>query len=136
MDLIIRKDAKWASSASQSDLDDLLKTSKLKVWKFFKRANNEHIDDIVSMHRLICINLFSIFKLFPCDRPLHKLGSPHASFTILSYDVASENEITLCIKIDKPLMLYRFSGKFMNSAFNVTHMTKPYRFQAKHMVSK
>ena len=28
----------------------------------------------------------------------------------LSYDMASENEITPCIKIDKPLVVYRFSG--------------------------
>ena len=32
-------------------------------------------------------------------------------YKILSYDVAPESEITLCIKIDQPLVVYRFSGK-------------------------
>ena len=32
---------------------------------------------------------------------------------ILSYDVASEIEITPCIKIDKPQVAYRFSGHVM-----------------------
>ena len=30
--------------------------------------------------------------------------------TTLSYDVASGSEITPCIKIDKPLVVYRLSG--------------------------
>ena len=32
---------------------------------------------------------------------------------ILSYDVASGSEITPCIKIDKPLVVYRFSGNII-----------------------
>ena len=39
--------------------------------------------------------------------------STRCSFTInpfKSYEVASESEITPCIKIDKPLVVYRFSG--------------------------
>ena len=32
------------------------------------------------------------------------------SYFTLSYDVASGSEITLCIKIDKALVVYRFSG--------------------------
>ena len=31
----------------------------------------------------------------------------------LSYDVTSESEITPCIKIDKRLVVYRFSGNVM-----------------------
>ena len=31
----------------------------------------------------------------------------------LSYDVASESEITSCIKIDKPIAVYRFSRNVM-----------------------
>ena len=31
----------------------------------------------------------------------------------LSYDSASESEIVPGIKIDKPLVVYRFSGNFM-----------------------
>ena len=34
---------------------------------------------------------------------------------IFSYDVASGSEITPCIKIDKPLVVYRFSGNVMTS---------------------
>ena len=33
----------------------------------------------------------------------------------LSYDIASEIEITPCIKIDKPLVVYRFSVNLMTS---------------------
>ena len=32
------------------------------------------------------------------------------SISSLSYDVASGSEITPCIKIDKPLVIYRFLG--------------------------
>ena len=33
----------------------------------------------------------------------------------LSYDVASESEIRECNKIDKPLVVYRFTGNVMTS---------------------
>ena len=33
----------------------------------------------------------------------------------LSYDVASESEITPCNKIDKPLVVYRCTGNVMTS---------------------
>ena len=33
----------------------------------------------------------------------------------LPYDVASGSEITPCIKIDKPLVVYRFSANVMTS---------------------
>ena len=35
--------------------------------------------------------------------------------SILSYDVASGSEIMPCNKIDKPLVVYRFSGNVMTS---------------------
>ena len=34
---------------------------------------------------------------------------------VLSYDVASGSEITPCNKIDKPLVVYRFTGNVMTS---------------------
>ena len=34
-------------------------------------------------------------------------------YNILSYDVASGSEMTPCIKIYKPLVVYRFSGNAM-----------------------
>ena len=35
--------------------------------------------------------------------------------THLSYDVASGSKITPCNKIDKPLVVYRFTGNVMTS---------------------
>ena len=37
------------------------------------------------------------------------------SIFVLSYNVASRSEITPCNKIDKPLVVYRFSGNVMPS---------------------
>ena len=34
---------------------------------------------------------------------------------VLSYDVASVSEITPCNKMDKPLVVYRFTGNLMMS---------------------
>ena len=36
--------------------------------------------------------------------------SQYPTVVCLSYDVASESEITPCNKIDKPLVVYRFTG--------------------------
>ena len=36
-------------------------------------------------------------------------------YHILSYDATSGSEITPCNKIDKPLVVYRFSGSIMTS---------------------
>ena len=43
----------------------------------------------------------------------------------LSYDVASESEITLCNKSHIPLVVYRFFGNFPNDVFNDMHLAKP-----------
>ena len=40
---------------------------------------------------------------------------PHCWKSHISYDVASESEITPCNKIDKPLVVYRFTGNVMTS---------------------
>ena len=42
------------------------------------------------------------------------------NYLLLSNDVASGSEITPCIEIDKPLVVYRFSGK----PYAMTHMAK------------
>ena len=56
---------------------------------------------------------------------------------ILSYDVASGSEITPCNKMDKPLVVYRFSGKVMKSVNNVAYiMTNFYLFHARNEISK
>ena len=46
---------------------------------------------------------------------LFKSCTEHLSYTIYHYDVASESEITPCNKIDKPLVVYRFTGNVMTS---------------------
>ena len=38
-----------------------------------------------------------------------------ADYILLSLNVASESEITPCNKIDKPLVVYRFTGNVMTS---------------------
>ena len=49
------------------------------------------------------------------------LGHTHLHFALvtgkgfLSYDVASGSEITPCNKINKPLLVYRFTGNVMTS---------------------
>ena len=48
------------------------------------------------------------------DRPLALLMSQIYMF-IISYDVVSGSEITLCNKNYKPLVAYRFSGNVMTS---------------------
>ena len=41
----------------------------------------------------------------------------HAEKHFLSYDVASGSVITLCTKICKPLVVYRFSGNVIKLRF-------------------
>ena len=51
---------------------------------------------------------------YKANHIVKKIGS-HNDHHIsnLSYDLTSESEMTPCIKIDKPLVVYRFSGNFM-----------------------
>ena len=42
-----------------------------------------------------------------------KLYENHSRGKGVSYDFASESEITPCNKIDKPLVVYRFTGNVM-----------------------
>ena len=44
-----------------------------------------------------------------------RLGLKGLRILYLSYDVASGSEIMQCNKIDKPLVVYRFTGKVMTS---------------------
>ena len=48
---------------------------------------------------------------------IKKATKPYHSYQndALSYDVASGTEITPCNKIDKPLVVYRFTGNDMTS---------------------
>ena len=47
-------------------------------------------------------------------------------YSALLYDVASESEIRLCIKIDKPLVVYRFSGNVMTSITTLSSLRQNY----------
>ena len=50
-----------------------------------------------------------------CLHCLLRLNNLQGQKYNLSYDVASESEITPCNKIDKPLVVYRFTGNVMTS---------------------
>ena len=70
------------------------------------------------MHWLIL--LFLRIKLISIDvKTLLKRSQKKTRYvevlSSLSYDVASESEITSCIKINKPLVVYRFMGNVMMS---------------------
>ena len=57
----------------------------------------------------------SILSLF--RNKFNKFNNTRARMldSILSYDVASGSEITPCNKIDKPLVVYRFTGNVTTS---------------------
>ena len=54
----------------------------------------------------------------------------------LSYDGASEGEITPCNKIDKPLVVYRFTRNVMTSITTLRTLQNDYVFDARNQVSK
>ena len=52
--------------------------------------------------------LFIIMTLHYCHHVINNV-------VVLSYDVASESETTPCNKIDRPLVVYKFTGNVMTS---------------------
>ena len=54
----------------------------------------------------------------------------------LSYDVASGSEITPCNKIDKPLVVYRFTGNVMTSISTLRTEQNYDVFYARNEISK
>ena len=57
------------------------------------------------------------YTQWPIQSLLYQTGRKN-SFVhkgLLSYDVTFESEITPCNKIDKPLVVYRFTGNIMTS---------------------
>ena len=71
------------------------------------------------MLRLMNKNMFTILHLnfLLILTEMHRMRSDKhkgCNFS-LSYDVASESEITPCNKIDKPLVVYRFTENVMTS---------------------
>ena len=57
---------------------------------------------------------------------------------MLSYDVASESEITPCVKIYKPLVVYSFTGNVMTSIIlqRCVHNDKIVTFYSRNEISK
>ena len=53
------------------------------------------------------------------------VGNKRTVCSISLFDVAPWSEITPCIKIDKPQVVYRLLGYVMKSRFHVMHMAKP-----------
>ena len=60
------------------------------------------------------------YVLFTVKKRMNKicLNQLDGIKNILSYNVASGSEITPCNKIDKPLVVYRFTGNVMTSIHN------------------
>ena len=56
----------------------------------------------------------SVLKALPGKLDI-KRHSPIILYLVLSYDVTPGSEIMLCNKIDKPKVVYRFSGNVMTS---------------------
>ena len=50
-----------------------------------------------------------------CESTVSGMAHMQANYQALSYDVAYVSEITKCNKIDKPLVVYRFTGNVMTS---------------------
>ena len=61
------------------------------------------------------VGLQCVIVVFPDYNHLFFYQCGNIYNTILSYDVASGSEITLCNKIDQPLVVYRFTGNVMTS---------------------
>ena len=61
---------------------------------------------------LFIINIDNL-KVFWSSVRIYFLGLIYLYY--LSYDVASGSKITPCNKIDKPLVVYRFTGNVMTS---------------------
>ena len=92
----------WINSVWHTLLKEILKKLNLKT----KSADNE----LPSMQRVDNIIPLAI-------RPEKRLKymSQHIEILYLSYDVASGSKTTPCNKIDKPLVVYRFTGNVMTS---------------------
>ena len=58
------------------------------------------------------------------------------SYFYLSYDVASESKLTPCNKIDKPQVVYRFTGNVMTSITTLHTYWQKYNFYVRNEISK
>ena len=69
---------------------------------------------------------------------VYNFNYAHAELNVyvLSFDVAAGSEITPCNKIDKPLVVYAFSGNIMKSRFQGHAYGKSLTFSHQDMISK
>ena len=77
---------------------------------FACRVFYENLNNNEKYHRTSLKNKWTI----PIDNG-GKFHSAKILYFLLSHDVASGKDITPCNKIDKPLVVYRFSGNVMTS---------------------
>ena len=79
-----------------------------------RRSEKVEVKAVLQCSEFSC-KLFLEFKIEDefqeCRRIINEIFEDY----ILSYDVASGSEITPCNKIDKPLVVYRFTGNVMTS---------------------
>ena len=60
-------------------------------------------------------DVFVTLQICLGSEDVHGFWKLSSHYMYLSYDVASGSEITPCNKIDKPLVVYRFTGNVMTS---------------------
>ena len=91
-------------------------TAKKTVGKFYQQMFNFYAD----LYHFSCETGYVLQACvsLPCS-PMQMWASStivlKIKYCCLSNDVASRSEITPCNKIDKPLVVYRFSGHVMTS---------------------
>ena len=86
----------------------------------FKNVPEKHVFENINFWPVHEIFVITLTSSGGSDETLqYTVSSEPSLFTYtrtdvnLSYDIASESEITPCIKIDKPLVVYRFSVNAM-----------------------
>ena len=73
------------------------------------------VENIIPRNLIINLGCASVDNHIPRDDIFDYHPRRECNIYILSYDVASGSEITPCNKIDKPLVVYRFTGNVMAS---------------------
>ena len=71
--------------------------------------------EVLCYHVYTAITLSSCFNIVLCLLQISSVQFLESLLILFSYVVASGSEITPCNKIDKPLVVYIFSGNVMTS---------------------
>ena len=85
----------------------------------YKTTREKYIEDVLTLQTHVSrLNhrYFTLFKqvINPC----------HAEHFILSHDITSWSDSTPCINMDRPLVVYRYSGNVMTSIKRCIHNNK------------